>query len=471
MIVPVILAGGSGTRLWPLSRQQAPKQFLKMFGDQTMLQQTIRRLEGLPDLAEPIVVCNEDHRFTVAEQLRGIGIKGQIILEPAARNTAPAIALAALQAKQMNKDEDPTLLVLPADHLIDEIAEFHRSIFLAIEKAAERALVTFGVVPTRPETGYGYIEVQGKVEAGRPSKALRFVEKPDTETAEEYLSQGSFLWNSGMFVFTADAYLESLEKYSSECYTFAKSSIGTAKSDLDFIRVDKDEFGQSPNISIDYAVMEKSDQVYSVPLDAGWSDVGCWRSYWDAQKKDADGNSIHGDAIAISTTNTLVHSADKLVATIGVDNLVVVTTSDAVLVINKNRAQDVKSAISLLSDRDRTEHLSHRKVYRPWGAYDSIDCGDRFQVKKITVNPGASLSLQMHHHRAEHWIVVKGTALVQKGEDTIMLSENQSTFIPLGVTHRLSNPGKMPLELIEVQSGSYLGEDDIVRYEDTYGRK
>lgn len=470
MLIPVILAGGSGTRLWPLSRKSYPKQFLKLFGEHTMLQQTLLRLQGVADLADPIVVCNEDHRFTVAEQLQEIGQKGSIILEPIARNTAPAIALAALRAKEL--DEEATLLVLPADHLITNEQAFHKAIAIAVESAKEGSLTTFGVVPTRAETGYGYINAEAAKSKGSEAglKAERFVEKPDQQTAEKYLADGNYYWNSGMFVFTADNFLAQLIEHCPDCHAAVQHAFETKKADIDFLRIGEEAFAKSPSISIDYAVMEKCKDVVCVPLDVGWSDVGCWRSYWEAKEKDEDGNSFVGDAMAISTKNTLIYSQDKLVSTIGVENLVVVNTADAVLVIDKEHAQHVKEAIQILDNGKRGEHITHREVHRPWGSYDSIDFGDRFQVKKICVKPGASLSLQMHHHRAEHWIVVKGTALVHRDGEEQMLTENQSTYIPLGVKHRLSNPGKMPLELIEVQSGAYLGEDDIVRFEDTYGR-
>ncbi|GAB1265996.1 mannose-1-phosphate guanylyltransferase/mannose-6-phosphate isomerase [Aurantivibrio infirmus] len=470
MLIPVILAGGSGSRLWPLSRQQFPKQFLKLFGDNTMLQQTLLRLNGLANLAEPIIVCNEDHRFTVAEQLNEIGLKGRIILEPVARNTAPAIALAAMEAQKISPSAN--MLVLAADHLIKDIESFQNAVDVAITCASNNALVTFGIVPTHAETGYGYIntEVGSQTENSIARKAKSFVEKPDRATAEKYLADGNFFWNSGMFVFTAKNFLAELKKYNFECYEASQLALAEIKSDIDFLRVDKQAFEKSPNISVDYAVMEKAENVYCVPLDAGWSDVGCWRSYWEAKEKDENGNSLVGDAMPIETKNTLIYTQDKLVSTIGVENLVVINTADAVLVIDKSHAQNVKQAIDILSEANRDEHITHREVNRPWGSYDSIDYGERFQVKRITVKPGASLSLQMHHHRAEHWIVVSGTAIVQRGEEEIMLSENESTYIPLGVKHRLTNPGKLPLELIEVQSGSYLGEDDIVRFDDTYGR-
>ena len=488
MIVPVILAGGSGTRLWPLSRQQYPKQFLKLFGDYTMLQQTLQRLDGVDNIADPIIVCNEDHRFIVAEQLQEIGVNATIILEPCARNTAPAIALAALEASK--SDKDVTLLVLPADHLIKDVSTFHQAIAEALNWSDSGNLATFGIVPSRAETGYGYIEIdrEQKTENGRKTDSKQqtannqqqgikgfavknFVEKPDQSTAENYISAENFLWNSGMFVFTAGNYLNALSQFAPACFAAANNAYDKKVADTDFLRVDQDEFTASPNISIDYAVMEKCDSVTCIPLDAGWSDVGCWKSYWETADKDYQGNINIGDALPVLTKNTFIYSQDKLVSTLGVEDLVIVSTADAVLVVHKDHAQEVKEVISLLKQSERSEHINHRKVNRPWGSYDSVDFGERFQVKRIEVKPGASLSLQMHHHRAEHWIVVKGTAVVQRGEEEIILSENQSTYIPLGVKHRLSNPGKMPLELIEVQSGSYLGEDDIVRFDDTYGRK
>jgi mannose-1-phosphate guanylyltransferase/mannose-6-phosphate isomerase len=477
MIIPVILAGGSGTRLWPLSRQQYPKQFLKLFGDQTMLQQTLLRLKGLADLADPIIVCNEDHRFTVAEQLQEVNIKGSIILEPAARNTAPAIALAA-ELALVDANDDPILLVLPADHLIKNIEGFHLAIIEAVASAQSGNLVTFGIVPTRPETGYGYIEIdsgQRSAVCSEPTPSacdvLRFVEKPDLPTAQQYLNAGNYLWNSGMFVFKAKHYLKALKQHSPASQSAANAAFNKKTVDADFIRVDKTSFESAPNISIDYAVMEKSDSVTCVPLNAAWSDVGCWKSYWETADKDNQGNINIGDVISVKTKNTMVYSNDKLVSTLGVEDLVIVSTPDATLIVHKDHAQGVKEVTKVLSDAERSEHINHRKVNRPWGYYDSVVFGERFQVKRIQVKPGASLSLQMHHHRAEHWIVVKGTATVQRGEEKITLTENESTYIPLGIKHRLSNPGKMPLEIIEVQSGSYLGEDDIVRYDDTYGRK
>lgn len=469
MIVPVILAGGSGSRLWPLSRQHFPKQLLKLFGDKTMLQQTILRLNGLQNLASPIVVCNVEHRFMVAEQLNELGISdAAILLEPLARNTAPALALAALHAKTLY--ENPILLVLSADHMIRQIDIFQQAVNSAVSVAELNHLVTFGVQPSHPETGYGYIKANRSQQVKGSFPVEQFVEKPDLDTAEKYLAEDCYYWNSGMFVFSADTFLTELKQYSQLVVETAKQALGQAVKDLDFIRVDKSTFSDAPNISIDYALMEKSSNVYCVPLDAGWSDVGDWKSYWDVSEKDVDGNSFIGDVIGLESTNTLVFSQHKLVATIGVRNLMVINTPDAVLIADKSKAQDVKSVIGEIEKQSRKEHLQHREIYRPWGCYDAIDDGDRYQVNRIRVKPGASLSLQVHHHRAEHWIVVKGTALVQRGEETMLLSENESTYIPVGVKHRLSNPGKIPLEIVEVQSGPYLEEDDVIRYEDSYGR-
>lgn len=471
MIIPVILAGGSGTRLWPLSRKHYPKQLLKLFGDKTMLQQTLLRLEGVPDLAPPIVVCNEEHRFMVAEQLQEIGQKkSSIILEPIARNTAPALALAAIHARTLG--DDPTLLVLSADHMIRDISTFQTAVVDAVAAARRGHLATFGVQPTRPETGYGYIKTLNDSHGGDAlfSPVIEFVEKPDLATAEQYLAEGCYYWNSGMFVFQTEVFLRELQSQSPAVVTAAEQAKIHAVQDLDFIRVDKETFSEAPNISIDYALMEKSKNVVCIALDAGWSDVGDWKSFWDLSDKDAAGNSLIGDSIDIGSTNTLVFSQDKLVATLGVNNLMIINTPDAVLVADKSQAQQVKSIITEIEKQKRSEHLQHREIYRPWGCYDAVDTGDRYQVNRIRVKPGGSLSLQVHHHRAEHWIVVKGTALVQKGDDTILLSENESTYIPVGTKHRLSNPGKIPLEIVEVQSGPYLQDDDVIRYEDSYGR-
>lgn len=470
MIIPVILAGGSGTRLWPLSRQHYPKQLLKLFGDKTMLQQTLLRLDGVVNLAVPIVVCNEEHRFMVAEQLHEIGVSNaSILLEPQARNTAPALALAALHA--LTIAENPILLVLSADHMIRDVSAFKVTIASAITAAEQGRLTTFGVTPTRPETGYGYIKAEQKIAAGGSFyPVIEFVEKPDLQTAQSYLEQGCYYWNSGMFVFQAQVFLRELQQHSPAVVAAAEQAKKNSVQDLDFIRVNREAFAQAPNISIDYALMEKSNNVVCVPLDAGWSDVGDWKSFWDLSEKDAAGNSLVGDSIDIGSTNTLVFSQDKLVATLGVNNLMIINTPDAVLVADKSQAQQVKAIIAQIENQKRSEHLQHREIYRPWGCYDAIDSGDRYQVNRIRVKPGGSLSLQVHHHRAEHWIVVKGTALVQKGDESLLLSENESTYIPVGTKHRLSNPGKIPLEIVEVQSGPYLEEDDVVRYEDSYGR-
>ncbi|WP_347330210.1 mannose-1-phosphate guanylyltransferase/mannose-6-phosphate isomerase [Marinimicrobium locisalis] len=469
MIIPVILAGGSGSRLWPLSRKHYPKQLLKLFGETTMLQQTLLRLEGVPELGEPIVVCNEEHRFMVAEQLLEIGhSKASILLEPLARNTAPALALAAVKARAMV--DNPTLLVLAADHMIRDIETFHGAIREAVAAAEADKLVTFGVQPTRPETGYGYIKTDRSGSGQGSYPVQEFAEKPDLPTAERYLAEGNYYWNSGMFVFRVESFLSELEGCSPAVLQAAQKAYDKATTDLDFVRIDREAFAEAPNISIDYAVMEKSHNVVCVPLDAGWSDVGCWQSYWELSEKDERGNSFVGDAIDVGSKDTLVFTQDKLVATIGVDNLMVINTPDAVLVANKNDAQQVKKVIAEIERCNRTEHLQHREVYRPWGCYDSVDEGTRYQVKRIRVKPGASLSLQMHYHRAEHWVVVKGTAKVELDDNTVLLSENESTYIPVGTRHRLSNPGKIPLEIIEVQSGPYLGEDDIQRFDDEYGR-
>ena len=471
MIIPVILAGGSGTRLWPLSRKHYPKQLLKLFGDKTMLQQTLLRLEGVQNLAPPIVVCNEEHRFMVAEQLHEIVEKNaSIILEPIARNTAPALALAAIHARSLG--ENPVLLVLSADHMIQDVFTFQNSLTTAIDAAGLGCLATFGVRPSCAETGYGYIKTSNtvRVEESRFLPVVEFVEKPDLATAERYLAEDCYYWNSGMFVFQTEVFLRELQAQSPDVVIAAERAKAWAVQDLDFIRVDKESFAQAPNISIDYALMEKSNNVVCVPLNAGWSDVGDWKSFWDLSSKDDSGNSLIGDSIDIGSTNTLVFSQDKLVATLGVNNLMIINTPDAVLVADQSQAQQVKAIIALIEKQKRSEHLQHREIYRPWGCYDAIDSGDRYQVNRIRVKPGGSLSLQVHHHRAEHWIVVKGTALVQKGDDTILLSENESTYIPVGTKHRLSNPGKIPLEIVEVQSGPYLEDDDVVRYEDSYGR-
>lgn len=470
MIVPVVLSGGSGSRLWPLSRELYPKQFLALTGDQSLVQQTVLRLDGLDSLAAPIVVCNEEHRFLVAEQLRQIGRDpAAIVLEPEGRNTAPAIALAALQA--MEGGEDPVLLVLPADHMIPDIEQLHAAIETALTVADDGSLVTFGVVPLGPETGYGYIRTaQPLGDASQACAVAEFVEKPDPESARRYVDSGEYLWNSGMFAFRASCYLAALERWAPGMMTACRHAFEQRRVDRDFVRPDADAFRDSPADSVDYAVMEKSDDVKVVPLDAGWSDVGSWSALWQAGERDANDNVLRGDAVVEDTERCYLHGNGRLIAAVGLRDHVVVETADAVLVAPKGRVQEVKRLVARLKAQGRDEALLHRRVYRPWGSYEGVDHSDRFQVKRITVNGGASLSLQMHHHRAEHWVVVRGTARVTRGDEVFLLSENESTFIPLGVKHRLENPGKIPLELIEVQSGAYLGEDDIVRFEDIYGR-
>lgn len=463
-VLPIILSGGSGTRLWPLSRESYPKQFLPLVGEHSMLQATWLRAAPVAGHA-PIVVANEEHRFVAAEQLQQIGVKPQsILLEPKGRNTAPAIAVAALEATR--NGADPLLLVLPSDHVIRDEAAFQAAVRAAATAAEQGKLVTFGIKPTAPETGYGYI----KAGAGNGVSAVeRFVEKPDLATAQGYLASGEYYWNSGMFLFRASRYLEELRRFQPAIADACTKAWNAATRDADFTRLDKAAFAASPSDSIDYAVMEKTADAVVVPLDANWNDVGSWSALLDVSPQDAQGNAHHGDVIEIDCRNTYAYGS-RLIAMVGLQDVVVVETDDAVLVGHRDRIQEVKEIVARIKASGRSEATWHRKVYRPWGAYDSIDNGQRFQVKRITVKPGATLSLQMHHHRAEHWIVVSGTAEVTRGEEVLLLTENQSTYIPLGVTHRLKNPGKLPLELIEVQSGSYLGEDDIVRFEDTYGR-
>lgn len=472
MIHPVIMAGGTGSRLWPLSRQLNPKQFLKLTDDRlSMLQLTVARLEGI-DATDPLLICNEEHRFLAAEQMRQSGYNdARIILEPCGRNTAPAIALAALRLARAADDsaEDPLMLVLAADHLIKNVAAFQQGIASAVPLAREGKLVTFGIVPGHAETGYGYIQ-RGKQLAGDSFAVSRFVEKPDLETAEKYLASGDFLWNSGMFLFGARRYLAELEKHRPDILAICQAALEEASEDLHFTRVNESIFAECPEDSIDYAVMEKTDSAAVVSLDAGWSDIGSWSALWDVSEKDPSGNSFAGDVMAHETASTLVRADSRLVATVGVKDLVIIETKDALLVAHKDRVQDVKKVVERIKGDGRHEHMNHREVYRPWGVYDSIDNGNRYQVKRITVKPGAKLSVQMHHHRAEHWIVVSGTARVTNGEKTYLVTENQSTYIPIGQIHSLENPGVIDLELIEVQSGSYLGEDDIVRFKDIYGR-
>lgn len=469
MILPIIMAGGTGSRLWPLSRELYPKQFLMLTGEQSMLQQTVARLSGIEHQI-PLLVCNEEHRFIAAEQMRLAGYKhGGIILEPVGRNTAPAIALAALQAiNDASDDEDPVLLVLAADHIIEREDAFKESVEKALPFALSGKLVTFGIVPTAPETGYGYIKSGDQ--QGDAFSVSKFVEKPDSITAEKYVTCGNYYWNSGMFLFRASRYLEELEKFAPEMLAICKSAMDTPLSDTEFVRVNKDIFSKCPDDSVDYAVMEKSKDVVVIPMDAGWSDVGSFTALWEVSKKDENQNVIKGDVISVDSTSNYIYAENKLVTTVGVDNLVIVETKDAILIASKNNVQHVKEVVNKLKALDREEHKIHREVYRPWGKYDSIDFGKRDQVKRITVKPGGKLSIQKHFHRSEHWIVVSGTASVLNGNKTIIVTENESTYIPLGTIHALENPGKIPLEMIEVQTGSYLGEDDIVRFDDLYGR-
>ncbi|MHC5350591.1 mannose-1-phosphate guanylyltransferase/mannose-6-phosphate isomerase [Metapseudomonas furukawaii] len=468
-MIPLILSGGSGSRLWPLSRKQYPKQFLALAGENTLFQQTVERL-ALEGLEPPLVVCNEAHRFIVTDQLADIRSEAQsILLEPFGRNTAPAVAIAALKLLEEGRDE--LLLVLPADHVIDDVQTFHLALERARLAADRGALVLFGVPATRPETGYGYIRTAAGVEL--PDGVLpveRFVEKPDLPTARSFVEEGGYYWNSGMFVFRASRYLEELKRHEPSIYETCQVALARSEQDLEFIRIDPASFEHCPDDSIDYAVMERTDRACVVPLDAGWNDVGSWSSLWDVQRKDGAGNVARGNVVVQNSRNCLVHSEHKLVALVGLEDVVVVETKDAVMVAHKDRVQEIKQLVGRLVDESRPEAEIHSRVHRPWGSYDCIDEGGRFQVKRITVKPGASLSLQMHHHRAEHWIVVSGTAFVTCDDKQFLLSENQSTYIPVASVHRLANPGKIPLELIEVQSGSYLGEDDIERFEDVYGR-
>ena len=473
MLTPVILSGGAGTRLWPLSRELYPKQLLPLTGVRTMLQQTVLRLEGLA-ASPPVIVCNEAHRFLVAEQLRQLRVVARAtILEPFGRNTAPAIALAAHAAlKGIAADAnavDPVLLVLPADHVIREVSAFHRAVRLALAAAEAGQLATFGVVASAPETGYGYI--QRGAASGSAFRIARFVEKPDPERACEFVKSGDYYWNSGMFMFRARRYLQELGRLQPEMARICEAAFRAAKADLDFTRIDAASFEACPADSIDYAVMEKTADAVVVPLDAGWSDVGSWSALAAASDANGHGNVVHGDVLTEDTHGSYLYAESRLVAAVGLTDHVVVETKDAVLVAPKDRVQDVKKLVQQLKERGRYEHSLHREVFRPWGSYDSIENGSRFQVKRLKVKPGAALSLQMHHHRAEHWVVVAGTARITRGDEVFLLEENQSTYIPIGVKHRIENPGMIPLEIIEVQSGSYLGEDDIVRFDDVYGRK
>ena len=475
-LVPVILCGGTGTRLWPLSRASYPKQYWALAGndDQTLLQQTQQRLEGLPSLAPPLLICNEDHRFIVAEQLRQIGVEpAAILLEPMGRNTAPAVAVAALKATSCG--QDPLLLVLAADHVIRRPERFRAVVEAALPAATAGRLVTFGIVPTAAETGYGYIEAaeslgQGPGDQAGPVPIARFVEKPDSATAAAFVASGRFTWNSGMFLFRASAILAELERLAPEVVSACRSALEHDSADLEFLRLEPEAFAGCPNVSLDVAVMEKTSLGAVLPLDAQWSDVGSWSALWETSDQDSNGNVLRGRVIGEGVRNCYLRSEHRLVVGLGVEDLVVVETDDVVLVAHRDRAQEIKAIVGQLEKSGAPESKAHRRIYRPWGHYDGIVEGDRWQVKKIQVKPGAALSLQMHHHRAEHWVVVRGTALVEKDGVEEMVGENQSTYIPLGARHRLINPGKIPVEMIEVQSGAYLGEDDIVRFEDRYGR-
>ncbi|QGH59736.1 mannose-1-phosphate guanylyltransferase/mannose-6-phosphate isomerase [Serratia proteamaculans] len=462
-IYPVIMAGGTGSRLWPLSRELFPKQFLTLCSEFSMLQTTVNRLDGL-EISNPLVICNEEHRFIVAEQLRQITrLSHNIILEPVGRNTAPAIALAALQAT--GNGEDPLLLVLAADHVIQDEKTFRDAVLQAVPYADKGKLATFGIVPTGPETGYGYIHKGESIDGSVTCQVSRFVEKPNLATAQEYIKSGDYLWNSGMFLFKASRYLEELNKYRPDILAACRQALQHTSPDLDFVRVDREAFIACPDESVDYAVMEQTADAVVVPLDAGWSDVGSWSALWEISEKDQAGNTTFGDVIQHDCSNNYIRAEHKLVATVGVDNLVVVETKDAVLIANKDKVQDVKEIVNHLKRSKRSESKQHREVYRPWGKHDAIAQGDRFQVRKITVKPGEKLSLQMHHHRSEHWVVVSGTAKVFKNGTVQFVGENESIYIPLGVEHSLENPGKIALDLIEIQSGSYLSEDDIVRFD------
>ena len=468
-VQPVVMAGGSGTRLWPLSRAGFPKQFLVLSGNTSLFQQAVSRLDGLADaqleVAAPVVVGNEEHRFLVLDQLRELKTEpAAVLLEPIGRNTAPAVTLAALQA--LEDGADPVLVVTSADQTVTDGAAFTAALRSAVAMAAEGAITVLGITPDRPETGYGYIRADG-------TKVAQFVEKPDAATAEKYVASGAYYWNAGMFVLKASVWMAALERFRPDIATACRAAWAVRATDAKFVRPGKAEFTAVPSESVDYAVMEKCPGVLDIrmqALSAGWNDLGAWEAVWQVAEKDASGNASTGDAILSDSRNTLVHATSRLVSVVGLDDVVVVETPDAVLVASREKSQDVKNIVNQLGREQRGEQVLHRKVHRPWGWYDGIDQGPRHQVKRIMVKPGASLSLQMHHHRAEHWIVVSGTAEVTNGDKVIMLTENQSTYIPLGQTHRLANPGKVPLEIIEVQSGSYLGEDDIVRFEDTYGR-
>lgn len=470
MLLPVIMAGGTGSRLWPMSRELYPKQFLRLYGKQSMLQETVLRLDDV-DALEPVVICNEEHRFLVAEQLRQLNKLSQsIILEPVGRNTAPAIALAALNA--INTGDDPILLVLAADHIINNKSAFHQAVQSALVFAKRGQLVTFGIVPTGAETGYGYIQ-RGQQEIIGDNVAYRvnrFVEKPNKTTAEGYVASGEYYWNSGMFMFRAKRYLEELEKFRPDILDACRAAIHKGNDGDDFIKIDRNSFSICPDESVDYAVMEKTTDAVVVGLDAEWSDVGSWSALWEVSPKDFQGNVLTGDTYLHNAKNCYINTDEKLVAAVGVDNLVIINTKDAVLVVDKNQVQDVKKVVEYLKANSRSEYKRHREIYHPWGRCDIVVQTERFNVNRITVKPGAAFSMQMHHHRTEHWVVLSGTGEVTIKDQKFLLTENQSTFIPIGAQHRLENPGKIPLELLEIQSGSYLGDDDIIRIKDQYGR-
>lgn len=468
MIYPFILSGGSGTRLWPLSRETYPKQFIKLVSENSLLQETCLRLEG-DDFASPSFLCNHEHRFIVAEQVQAAGVNPQaIILEPVGRNTAPAALVAALYSA--DQDPDNLVLLLPSDHIVHQKERFQDAILKGCDAARNGALVTFGIVPETPETGYGYIEAEQSEDLVKT--VVRFVEKPDADTAKSYIDAGNFFWNAGIFLFSAQAMINAFEKHAPETLKHCKEALVKACRDLDFLRLEKEAYSKCENISLDYAVMEKAQNIKTVPLDAGWSDLGSWCSIWDVMPKDGDGNAARGDVVFLDSHNSFAHSEDgATLAMIGMENVFAVAMKDAVVVAAKDQAQKVKDIVSLLKDRASPEASEHMKIYRPWGWYEGISAGNRYQVKRIMVKPGAQLSLQSHMHRAEHWVVVTGTLEVTIEDDKHLLTENQSTYIPLGKKHRLANPGKVPAYLIEVQSGTYLGEDDIVRYEDVYGRR
>jgi len=465
-ITPIILSGGSGTRLWPLSRKDRPKQFLQLYGNHSMLQETILRLSGIENIDKPIIVCNENHRFLVAQQCHDIDIEPTIILEPIGRNTAPAITVAAIQS--IREFEDTVLLVLSADHKIENIEGFHHAISIAKKTVIEKKLVTFGVMPTRPNTGYGYIKYSGI--DNEPSKVERFVEKPNLEKANEYFISKEYLWNSGMFMFTSKYFLDELKKFNPEIYQKSLEAIERSSKDMDFLRLDEKSFNSCPSDSIDYALMEKSDNVFVIPVDIGWSDLGTFESLRDSKTKDINGNIFEGDVISFDTNNTFIRSSERLVATIGISNMTIINTEDALLISDNTQSENVKDIVKALVESKRSEHVHHRKVYRPWGWYDSIEQGKHFKVKRLHINPKAKLSVQKHQKRAEHWVLISGSVIATKGENAFAMKKGDSIFIPKGEIHSLSNPNDEYAEIIEVQSGSYLGEDDIERFEDIYGR-